>query len=209
MRYGIGDVHGCYGKLKALLEDQLSVSKNDEIYCVGDIISKGKENLEVLEYFMDLQKRGFNIRSVLGNHEYRILYLYHTDFDLLEKYLERYNCLDILSGEVNSIINLLESFPFYIELEDWIISHSFFDFTGASQSDVRNMLGHKNFKNISLDSLLNKKQLFGHRVVSIDHLLKTLSQGDDQINIDTGCVYNEDYGLLTAINLDTHEITSN
>lgn len=55
MRYAIGDVHGCLKELKELLEIKLQVDKKDELYFVGDIITKGSDSLGVIHYIQSLQ----------------------------------------------------------------------------------------------------------------------------------------------------------
>jgi len=68
-----GDLHGCYNEF-LFLRKKINPNENDIEVCVGDIITKGKESIKVLRY---LQKH--NIRSVLGNHEDKILrYLQHS-----------------------------------------------------------------------------------------------------------------------------------
>jgi len=68
-----GDIHGCYNEFLSLRE-KINPNENDIEVCVGDIITKGKESIKVLRY---LQKH--NIKSVLGNHEDKILrYLQHS-----------------------------------------------------------------------------------------------------------------------------------
>lgn len=207
MQYGIGDVHGCYDKFKTLVEKEIKINKNNEIICVGDIITKGSQNLELIEYILWLRKSSYNIKSVIGNHEYRILSLYYSDYEMFELYLEKYNCEDLLMGELNEIINLLESFPFYIEMPNWIIAHSYFSTDMSSQIDIRNMLGVSNFSGLSLTSIENKRQLYGHRAITIEELQNTIKQGSRLINIDTGCVY-EEFGFLTAINLENMDVIS-
>lgn len=44
-RIAIGDVHGCYYTLKRLLEDKVEVTKEDQIFLLGDIIDKGINKL--------------------------------------------------------------------------------------------------------------------------------------------------------------------
>ena len=44
----IGDVHGCYFELTALL-DEIGVRWDDRLVFVGDLITKGPANREVLE----------------------------------------------------------------------------------------------------------------------------------------------------------------
>ena len=62
-----GDIHGCYDELKKLRKKIAPKKKSIEV-CVGDIITKGKDSIKVLDYLIK-----HDIKSVLGNHEDRIL----------------------------------------------------------------------------------------------------------------------------------------
>ena len=61
----IGDIHGCYDELLDLL-DEIHFGDQDRAIAVGDLISKGPKNKEVLDLF--ISDRRFS--SVLGNHDY-------------------------------------------------------------------------------------------------------------------------------------------
>ena len=63
----IGDVHSCAAELAELLS-RLSVGADDQVYFVGDLLSRGPDPLGVLRLFRELRAR-----SVLGNHEQRLL----------------------------------------------------------------------------------------------------------------------------------------
>ena len=47
----IGDIHGCYDELVALLE-LVQLKSDDRVVAVGDLIVKGNKNREVLDRFM-------------------------------------------------------------------------------------------------------------------------------------------------------------
>ena len=208
MRIAIGDVHGCYEALKCLLHDELKIQKSDEIYFVGDLISKGTNSLNVIEHIIDLTKKGYCVRSVLGNHEYRLLKSYYTDFRLFEAYLVHYNCTDILNGELNILIEFISNFPFYISLEDWIIVHTQLGKEqNYNQSDARFLFGDKNFKKLYMNGdIENKNQVIGHTVRSLDNILMDCMMTSNIINVDGGCVY-PDFGYLCGLNLDDFTLT--
>lgn len=63
----VGDVHGCIVELTSLL-DSLAVSSSDRVVFVGDLLARGPDSRAVLELF-----RRIGGRSVLGNHEARLL----------------------------------------------------------------------------------------------------------------------------------------
>ncbi|KAF2171721.1 hypothetical protein M409DRAFT_17957 [Zasmidium cellare ATCC 36951] len=64
----VGDVHGCKKELVKLLEEVGFEEKSDHLVLVGDTISKGPDNVGVLDELMRLKAT-----SVRGNHEDRIL----------------------------------------------------------------------------------------------------------------------------------------
>jgi serine/threonine protein phosphatase 1 len=61
--YIIGDVHGCYKTLLALI-DKLPNKENSNICFVGDLIDKGSNSKDVVEFV-----KSNNYPCVLGNHE--------------------------------------------------------------------------------------------------------------------------------------------
>jgi len=65
--YIIGDVHGCYKSLLALIE-QLPRKFDSKIYFVGDLIDRGPASADVFEF---VRLRGYD--AVMGNHEKRFV----------------------------------------------------------------------------------------------------------------------------------------
>lgn len=66
----VGDIHGCADELKHLLKKVDFDKEKDHLIAVGDIISKGPKNVEVLDELIRI-----GASSVRGNHEDRILQL--------------------------------------------------------------------------------------------------------------------------------------
>lgn len=71
--YAIGDVHGEYDKLVAVMQkilDRINPSDTVEIILLGDLIDRGPHSIKVLRYLKDLQLPS-NVKLVLlkGNHE--------------------------------------------------------------------------------------------------------------------------------------------
>ena len=61
MTYIIGDIHGHFDTLKALIS---KLPKNSEFIFVGDLVDRGLHSKEVIEFI-----KINNYRCVLGNHE--------------------------------------------------------------------------------------------------------------------------------------------
>lgn len=71
--YLIGDVHGCYDELKAILSQVCFDSTLDILWLTGDLVARGPKSLEVLRLVYRL---GNSVRIVLGNHDLHLLAVY-------------------------------------------------------------------------------------------------------------------------------------
>jgi serine/threonine protein phosphatase 1 len=60
----IGDIHGCYHELQALL-DKAGLADTDSIISIGDCVDRGPETPEVLRFF----REHANTQLIMGNHE--------------------------------------------------------------------------------------------------------------------------------------------
>jgi len=74
--FAIGDIHGCFDKLCALM-DKIKIDRSkDTLLFLGDYIDRGPDSFDVIEYLIDLKKHFQKIVFLKGNHE-----------EMLEKYL--------------------------------------------------------------------------------------------------------------------------
>jgi len=72
-RYAIGDIQGCYTSLMKLLAKIDFNPGRDTVYLVGDLVNRGPQSLEVLQWAYKYQD---SIISVLGNHDIYLLARY-------------------------------------------------------------------------------------------------------------------------------------
>ncbi len=74
--YAVGDIHGRYDLLLALLEkiwaDAAPTDRNTLVF-LGDYVDRGQASAEVVEYLTHLERPGWDIIKLMGNHEYSLL----------------------------------------------------------------------------------------------------------------------------------------
>ena len=72
--WAIGDVHGCWRTLEALIDRIRLDETRDRLWLVGDLVNRGPESLEVLRWARELHGRmGDRFQVVLGNHDLHLI----------------------------------------------------------------------------------------------------------------------------------------
>ncbi|MCX6082020.1 MAG: metallophosphoesterase, partial [Chloroflexi bacterium] len=103
----IGDIHGCYIELQALLE-KAGLVDGDSIFAVGDIVDRGPETPQVLDFFQQTP----NAHSLMGNPARK-----HVRGASQQQFGDAY------PDAVAWMITL----PLYIELAEAVIVHGYLE----------------------------------------------------------------------------------
>lgn len=205
-RLVVGDIHGCYSELEALL-DEVGLSSDDEIIAIGDIVNRGPDSPRVLDFFC----RTPNARSLKGNHEHKHVLSFHgRSSPALSQIIAREQF-----GEdaYPKAVAYMESLPHFLEFADAIIVHGFFE-PGVPLREQRDdvLLG-------TLDGEAYLRARYGWPwyelydgekplIVGHRHYLGTarpLIHRDRIFAIDTGCTHR---GALTGMLLPGFRIVS-
>ena len=217
-RLVISDIHGCSKTLLALLK-KIKLSKEDDLYFLGDYIDRGPDSSGVLDIVIDLKKEGYKIFPLLGNHEQQALKA-ESDYDKKSFYfyISRINKSDDLLNKKRKIKKryrkFMQNLPLYYELDDFFIVHAGFDFSKEKPfEDKDSMLNIRSFK-YDKEKAKGKTIIFGHDPTDYDKILKKIKKRKKKIPLDNGCVYNKAHKIydfhklrkLCCFNLDTYEL---
>ena len=198
----VGDLHGCYDELLDLL-DKVSFASEDRLICVGDLITKGPKNREVLDRFMTDPQ----FTSVLGNHDLAIRRRWNGEkFKLKPSQKPTHK---ELKKDKERYVPFLNQLPFTIDLGTHMVVHAglrpgleLFSQTTEDMTELRSLgedrasrKGPPWYEVYDGEKIV----LFGHWPAAEPR------RGKKAIGLDTGCVYG---GQLTAYVVETGELTS-
>jgi bis(5'-nucleosyl)-tetraphosphatase (symmetrical) len=181
----IGDIHGCVEELAELFE-KFSPNASDDVYQTGDLINKGPNSPETLEFVLK-----HNIKCVMGNHEAKLLQiLAKQKTELTPKELK---LLDNVQ-KPEWIANVVSKFPLWIDTGKELLLHA-----GLEP-------GKKTLEEVSSKEILTIRQwegkpwyeqvAFNGRIIIFGHwAMNGLVDFPHAKGLDTGCVYGK---LLTG-----------
>ncbi len=121
----IGDVHGCYYTLKKLVEVIEEEFQGIEIYLVGDLVDRGNNSFEVLEYVIDRK-----LKFTPGNHDYMFFHFFEKPTSLFARswmFNGHEATLESYENKEKSIpdhLKIIKSAPLFFNLDDCFISHA-------------------------------------------------------------------------------------
>jgi len=208
-RFVIGDVHGQFDGLMLLLQ-QLNLSPDDRIFFLGDLIDRGAQSAEVVEWVME---NGHS--CIMGNHEQMCLeayacpnssavwqgWLINGGARTIESYGDR--------GMSAEHLEWMASLPLYLDLDDFWLVHAGLDpsLDLHAQTSAEFCWIREQFHRSSEPYFDRKTIVTGHTITFVFDGLKAgdIAQGAGWIGIDTGG-YHPKSGWLTALNLDKSEV---
>lgn len=215
-RYAISDIHGCKQSFMALL-DQIALSTADELFLLGDYIDRGPDSKGVIDLIWELQRQGYRIHCLPGNHE-QLMLNGRTDPEQLAIWLRNGGLATLASFDCTSIHEIplpyfewLESLPYYTQTEGFLLAHAGFDFAnGAPFTHTRAMLWIRNwYRHLPPDWPSSRIIVHGH-TPQPRHLIEQQRDGLAQfpvIGIDAGCMYTHPgMGQLCAFSLSDHQL---
>jgi predicted phosphodiesterase len=198
----VGDIHGCYDELMALLE-KAKFDQEDRVVAVGDLITKGPKNREVLEVFMTDPR----FTTVIGNHDLALRRRWNgEDIDLSSAQKDTHK---ELKGEKDAYTAFLNRLPFMIDLGSHLVVHAGLRPNVELHSQTTGDLTR--LRTLGPDRESDEGTpwyhvYYGEKVVLFGHWpASEPRRGKKAIGLDTGCVYGYH---LTAYIIETDEFVT-
>ena len=198
----IGDIHGCYHELQALLQ-LVGATDDDIIVSVGDLVDRGPDSPAVLKYFQERCAQGRAV-VLMGNHErkhVRQVFSYSQEITRLQ-FAEKYA----------AAVEWMKNLPYSYETPECIIVHAALLPGTALSAQKEEILAGTTSGEKELEATLGGKRwhelyagpkpvAFGHHVVG--HV--PMVQRDLIYGLDTGACHG---GQLTALVLPEFKLYS-
>ncbi len=207
----IGDIHGCVKTFHKLMFDEIRVRKADTIYCIGDYIDRGPDSKGVIDIILDLRKRGYQIRTLRGNHEQLMLDTVKGR-EAEARWLKNGGDATLKSFGISSVLEMKPDYKDFFNRTRYYFENGRYIFVHAGLNFRREDLFEDKHAMMWIRDGEVDKQKLGDRMIIHGHTPMTLEdvrhpERDDVLNLDAGCVYKDrpGHGYLVAFNLTDQE----
>jgi hypothetical protein len=190
----VGDIHGCYDELIALME-KVNLGEKDRVVSVGDLITKGPKSREVLQLFMTDPR----FSTVIGNHDLALRRKWNgEDIELKPAQKETHK---ELRAEKDAYASFFNRVPFTIDLDTHLVVHAglrpnveLYAQTSGDMTRLRTLGPDRE----SEEGTPWYHVYYGDKTVLFGHWpAPEPRRGKKAIGLDTGCVYG--YNLTAYI----------
>ena len=197
----IGDIHGCLGMLKSLMDKIDWQPDSDGLIFLGDYIDRGEDSRGVIDYLIELINISPNVQTLMGNHE--TLFLDYLDGNDEGSFLFNGGVATLNSYNINGgggipqeHISFIKSLKTMIELDDYYIVHAGFKpGVDIKEQSIKDRLWIRE-PFIFSEYDFGKRIIFGHTPFSLPLVM------DNKIGLDTGAVFGN---KLTCLEIPSME----
>lgn len=204
----IPDIHGCSKTLRALIE-KIELSKDDQLFLLGDYINKGPDEVGVIDCFLELMEQGYQLFPLRGNHE-DVLISAHLEAKNRRGNTQELSCSgeNRVLADGHRILPKYEPFflslPYYYELDNHFLVHAGFNLKASNPfDDLETMLWIPDFE-YDGTGLGEKTIIIGHVSAMLQFIEDDVKKHAPLITLDNGCVYKHKWfrGNLLCLNLN-------
>jgi serine/threonine protein phosphatase 1 len=227
-RWVIPDIHGCVKTVSSLVNDLIKPMRSDELYFLGDYTDRGPDSKGVIDFIRSMQKSGYNVTALKGNHEDFMVELYdaemkarnswwHTFGNKKHKtWLEIGGKQTLTSFGVSHIrevpgeyIEWMRNLPHFVELDRFVLVHAGLNFRIENPyDDLRSMLWLREYE-IKPDKIGGRRIIHGHVPVNMDLIMQSINNKIYKfIDLDNGpyLTGKDGFGNLVALELNGMEM---
>lgn len=214
--YAISDIHGCFETFYELVVRQIDLKKSDRLILLGDYIDRGEKSKEVIDFIIELDRKGFDIIPLAGNHEAMLVDSYQNP-EMLPLWYMNSGMTTLQSFDIRDITDIGKKYiDFFLKLRYYEISANFIfvhagfnDFAIDPFSDLHGMIWECRMQ-YDNPVFAGKTIIHGHRPKTTDYVKKLINEKSKVIPIDTGCVYEKElgYGNLSALEVNSMVLIS-
>ncbi|VEP16986.1 Calcineurin-like phosphoesterase [Hyella patelloides LEGE 07179] len=205
----IGDVHGHYDTLVALL-DSIAPDSSDRVYFLGDLIDRGPKSAEVVDFVMKNK-----YQCLRGNHEEMLLDVVgngKVSVELYQGWLYSGGHATVTSYDSKipqEHIDWLKTLPVYLDLEDIWLVHAGIDprIPLEKQTSEQFCWIREDFHSISEPYFSDKLIITGHTITFTMPGIQPgqIAAGNGWLDIETGA-YHRNSGWLTALDINNQKV---
>lgn len=116
--YLIGDLQGCYTPFQTLLAQVGFSPSRDHVVCLGDLVNRGPDSLEVVRQLMAWEG---SAEAILGNHDLHLLAVAQG-----VRKTHRHDTVQALldAPDRNAMLRWLHQRPLALERRGWLLVHA-------------------------------------------------------------------------------------
>jgi serine/threonine protein phosphatase 1 len=204
----IGDVHGHFQGLQTLFS-LLELGDRDQVYFLGDLIDRGPESAQVVEFVRSRQ-----YPCLLGNHEQMMRFAFNassSDYFAMEAWLSAggRSTLDSYTdlNQLDIDLEWMATLPTYIDLGDiWLVHAGVHPRLSLAEQTAQEFCWiRREFHQIKEPFFEDKLIVTGHTITFTFPGVEPgqIAQGAGWLDIDTGA-YHPKSGWMTALDT-THQ----
>jgi len=168
--YIVGDIHGCFDELQALLTLASFNAEIDQLIFTGDLVARGHKSLETLRFIKNL---GHSAKMVLGNHDLHLLAIHQNITKAKPK-----DHLDTLlaAPDCDELLTWLRHQPLLLQEEDFAVVHAgilsewSIDQAASLAKEVESQLQSTNFKVLLAEMYSNTPTTWSEQLQGIPRL---------------------------------------
>ncbi len=205
----IGDVHGHYDTLLALMES-MAPNANDQIYFLGDLIDRGPKSAQVVDFVIKNQ-----YKCLLGNHEEMLLDVVgsgETSVELYQGWLYSGGNATVASYDSKipeEHLDWMKSLPLYLDLGDiWLVHAGISPQIPLSQQTAEQFCWiREEFHRLPQPYFPDKLIITGHTITFTLPGVQPgqIAKGNGWLDIETGA-YHHISGWLTALDVTSNKV---